>query len=70
LPISYAPMWKTMKEKGFTTYTLKHKVKIGGGTYENLKNDRYVSTHTIDKLCEYFDCEVQDIMCRVRNKGL
>lgn len=51
-----------MKEKGFTTYDLKIKLKIGGGTYNRLKNDLSVSTNTIGMLCEYLDCEVQNIM--------
>ena len=68
MPITYAPLWKTMKEKGVTTYTLKVKVKIGGGTYNRLKNDIPVSTNTIDILCEFLDCEVQDVMCRVKDE--
>jgi DNA-binding Xre family transcriptional regulator len=51
-----------MKEKGFTTYDLKIKLKIGGGTYNRLKNDLSVSTNTIGMLCEYLNCEVQNIM--------
>ena len=66
MPMSYAPLWKTMKEKGVSTYALKHKVKIGGGTYERLRKDQYVSTHTIELLCEYMDCDVEDIIYRVK----
>jgi len=66
LPISYSPLWKTMESKGVSTYALKHKVKIGGGTYNRLKEGLPVSTNTISMLCDYLDCEVQDVMCRVR----
>jgi DNA-binding Xre family transcriptional regulator len=62
MPMNFAPMWETMKKKGFTTYTLKVKLKLGGGTYYRIKNNLPVSTHTIGKLCEYMDCEVQDII--------
>ncbi len=55
-----------MKEKGITTYTLKYKLKIGGGTYNRLKSDLPVSTNTIAMLCDFIDCEVQDIMRRVK----
>lgn len=65
MPISYAPLWQTMKKKGATTYTLKVKIKIGGGTYNRLKADLPVSTNTIGILCDYLDCEVQDVMCRI-----
>lgn len=63
MAITYAPLWRTMAEKGATTYGLKYKLKLGGGTYNRLKNDLSVSTNTIGMLCEFLDCEVQDIMC-------
>ena len=62
MPISFEPLWKTMKEKGFTTYDLKYKLKLGGGTYNRIKADQDVSTHTVGRLCEYMDCEVEDII--------
>lgn len=66
--ITYAPLWKTMKEKGVTTYDLKYKLKLGGGTYNRLKADEPVTTHTISLLCDFIDCEVQDIMCRTHKQ--
>jgi DNA-binding Xre family transcriptional regulator len=63
MAITYAPLWDTMKTKGITTYGLKYKLKLGGGTYNRLKNNLSVSTNTINMLCEFLNCEVQDIMC-------
>jgi DNA-binding Xre family transcriptional regulator len=51
-----------MKIKGFTTYDLKVKLRIGGGTYNRLKENESVSTNTIGMLCDYLDCDVGDIM--------
>lgn len=62
MSISYAPLWETMKIKGFTTYDLKVKLRIGGGTYNRLKENESVSTNTIGMLCDYLDCDVGDIM--------
>lgn len=64
--ISYEPLWATMKKKGASTYGLKYKAKIGGGTYNRLKTNMPVSTNTIGILCEFLDCEVQDVMCRIK----
>lgn len=68
MPITYAPLWKTMQKKGFTTYDLKMKLRIGGGTYNRLKEDLSVSTNTIGILCDYLNCEVQDVMYYVHKK--
>ena len=58
-----------MNKKGISTYALKAKLKIGGGTYNRLKSGLPVSTNTIGMLCDYMDCEVQDVMCRVKNSA-
>lgn len=63
VPISFSPLWATMERKGVTTYALKDKDKVvGGGTYNRLKANQDVSTHTISILCKYLDCAVQDVM--------
>ena len=67
--ISYAPLWETMKKKNITTYDLRERLKIGGGTFGRLKNNLSISTHTVDVLCFYLDCEVQDVICHVKTGG-
>ena len=57
-----------MKERGVSSYALKVKAKIGGSTYNRLRADMPISTHTIDILCGYLDCEVQDILVYVGKK--
>ena len=68
MAMSFAPMWETMKKKGISTYDLKVKLKIGGGTYYRIKNNMSVSTNTIGMLCDYMDCRVQDIICWEKEK--
>lgn len=60
--ISYKPLWKTMENQNATTYTLRFKEHIGGGTVQRLRNNLPVSTHTIDVLCKILKCRVEDIM--------
>lgn len=59
--ISYEPLWKTMKRRGVTTYTLRFKNSIGGGTIQRLKNNDTVSTNTLDLLCKILDCKLPDV---------
>ena len=60
--ISYTPLWKTMKSKGVTTYTLRYKGLIGGGTIQRLKKNETISTHTLDMLCKILDCRLSDVI--------
>jgi len=62
--ISYAPLWKTMKEKGATTYTLRNKGReenISGSTLLRLQNNESVSTNTLNTLCKILNCKLSDI---------
>ena len=60
--ISYEPLWKTMESRKASTYTLRFKDHIGGGTMQRLRANSPVSTHTIDMLCKILKCRVEDIM--------
>lgn len=62
--ISYAPLWKTMKRQGATTYTLRNKGKeynISGSTLIRLQAGDSVSTNTLDALCKILNCPLSDI---------
>ena len=55
--ISYDPLWKTMKERGATTYTLQVKGQISSSTIRRLKAGDSVSTNTLDALCKILQCD-------------
>ena len=59
--ITYRPLWKTMADKKFTTYTLRVKHHISHATVQRLQKDMPVSTHTPDKLCTLLDCRLEDV---------
>ena len=60
--ISYAPLWKTMKEKGVTTYTLIYKVGFSAYTITNLKRNKSITVNTMEKLCSVLKCTPNDIV--------
>ena len=60
--ISYEPLWRTMKVKGATTYTLQVKGQISSSTIRRLKAGQSVSTNTLDALCKLLDCSLPDIV--------
>jgi len=64
---TYEPLWQTMKEKGFTTYTLRVKHGMSNGTVQRLRKNMSVSTNTLDDLCHLLDCEISDIIKFVKN---
>ncbi len=61
LMMSFEPLFKTMKEKGITSYQLQ-KMGFNRATYYSIKCGKSVSTNTVALLCKLLHCRVEDIM--------
>lgn len=59
--IIFDKLWKTMKEKGFSTYKLREKCGIDSKTIRRLKANENIETKTLNKICEALDCSLEDI---------
>ena len=60
--ISYEPLWRTMKERGVTTYTLIYKQGFSAYTVTNLKRNKSITMNTMEKLCRVLQCTPNDIV--------
>lgn len=60
--ISYDRLWETMKKKNVTQYRLIRYYGISAGQLGRLRKNMYVSTHTIDVLCDILNCSVEEVM--------
>ena len=60
--ISYEPLWKTMKKKGVTTYTLIYKHGFSAYTITNLRRNKSITMNTLEKLCMVLECTPNDIV--------
>jgi len=60
--ISFAPLWDTMKRKGVTTYALIKDYGFSRGTLDSLKQNRNISTATLNDICNILSCNVEDVL--------
>ena len=67
--ISYAPLYKTMKEKNITTYKLIHEFGVSRSLLDRLKHNKPISTVTLDDLCRFLDCRVEDILVYTKDEN-
>ena len=67
--ISYEPLWRTMKEKNVTTYTLIYKYNISPYTITNLKRNKSITMHTLEKLCKILDCQAESIIVFTKDEN-
>ncbi len=59
--IIFNKLWKTMEEKGISTYVLREKCGIDSKTVRRLKANENIETKTLDKLCSVLGCKLEDI---------
>jgi DNA-binding Xre family transcriptional regulator len=63
--ITYSPFFNTIKEKGVTTYALIHKHNISNGTLYRMRQNKPLSTETINTLCNILQCKVEEIIIHI-----
>ena len=59
--IRFDRLWKTMDEKGISTYQLREKCGIDSKTIRRLRANENMETKTLNKLCKALSCELEDI---------
>ena len=60
--ISYEPFYATLRKKGITTYKLINQFGVSRSLIDRLKHNKPISTVTINDLCTFLDCNVEDIL--------
>lgn len=60
--ITFDKLWITMEEKGVSTYKLREECGIDSKTVRRLKANDNMETKTLNKLCTFLDCKIEDIM--------
>ena len=60
--ISYEPFYRTLKEKGVSTYKLINEYGISSSLLDRLKHNKPISTVTLNDLCSILRCRVEDVV--------
>ena len=59
--IVFDRLWKTMKDRGVSTYQLRECCGIDSKTIRRLRANENIETKTLDKLCTALSCKLEDI---------
>lgn len=65
--ISYEPFYKTLKDKNLTTYKLINQFGISRSLLDRLKHNKPISTVTLNDLCKYLNCRVEDVLVYIED---
>ena len=64
--ISYEPLFRTMKDRGITSYRLQQ-MGFNRATYYSIKTGNSISTNTVEQLCRLLHCRVEDVLVYVED---
>lgn len=68
MAFTYKPLWKMLIDKDMTKKELMQKVGISKSTVDKMVREEMVSLDIIDRICNYFDCKVEDVMEHITRK--
>ena len=65
--ISYAPFYKTLKEKNISTYKLINQFGVSRSLLDRLKHNKPISTVTLNDICTFLECNVEDVIIYIKD---
>lgn len=68
MSFSYKPLWKLLIDRDMNKRELMKVTGISKSTMDKMSRGEQVSMDIIDRICNYFKCEVEDVIAHVQNK--
>lgn len=60
--ISYKPLFRLLLERDMTKTQLREAVGFSPATLAKMSKGEYVSLETVENICKYLNCRVEDII--------
>lgn len=68
MAITYKKMWGLVHEKGLRWTDLRNDLGLSTKTVAKINKNEYVNLQTLDKISEYLECDIGDIVERIISK--
>lgn len=63
---SYKKLFKKLIDEEMSNKDLMERANISRSTFYKMKNSENVTTDTLLRICDFFDCDISDIVERVK----
>ena len=60
--ISFERLWKLMEQRKISTYRLREQCGLDNKTVRRLKANENTETKTLNKICAFLNCSIEDII--------
>ena len=68
MSFSYTPLWKLLKKEQLSKTEFAKLVGISNATLAKFSKDQTVAFSIIDRICNYFDCKIEDIILHIPDR--
>lgn len=62
MSFSYKPLWKLLIDKEMSKKDLMEVTNISKSTMDKMGRSETVSLEIIDRICNYFNCSIEDVI--------
>lgn len=62
MAFTYKPLWKLLIDKEMTKKELMQATGVSKSTIDKMGRGEIVSLEVIDRICNHFDCRVEDVV--------
>lgn len=69
MAFSYKPLWKLLIDHEMTKKQLMQATCISKSTMDKMGRGEYVSLEILDRICNYFNCNIENVISYVPEKG-
>lgn len=69
MSVNYNRLWKLLIDKNMKKTDLIYTCNLSSNVIARLSKNQYVSMDSIDKICQYFQCAIEDIIEVELNKN-
>lgn len=60
--ISYKPLFKLLLDRDMTKTELRKAVGFSSATLAKMSRGEYISLETIENICKYLGCKIEDVV--------
>lgn len=68
MAFTYKPLWKLLIDREMTKKELMEQTGISKSTMDKMAGGKIVSLDIIDRLCNYFECNIEDVIAHCPDK--
>ena len=69
MAFTYKPLWKLLIDNDMTKKQLMQVTGISKSTIDKMGRGEHVSLDILDRICNYFNCNIENVITHISNKG-